>query len=114
MVVTQRTALVSKTILSQCNTFFTHTLIDQTSLNFLDSVYSAQHTRLIPNLRKLEFLAYGKALKAERPIMLHREFDQAKKDASDSLRKPLASAPAGPSPRDAEPELTTGPRIRSI
>ena len=37
LVVTQRTALVSKTILSQCNTFFTHSLIDQTSLNFLES-----------------------------------------------------------------------------
>lgn len=34
LVVSQRTALVSKTILSQCNTFFTYSLIDQTSLNF--------------------------------------------------------------------------------
>jgi uncharacterized protein len=89
LIVTQRTALVSKTILSQCNTFFTHTLIDQTSLTFLESVYSSQHTRLIPNLRKFEYLAYGKALKAERPILLRREFDQAKKDASDALRRPL-------------------------
>lgn len=89
LVVTQRTALVSKTILSQCNTFLTHSLIDQTSLNFLESVYSAQHTRLIPNLPNLHFLAFGKALSAERPIMLRREFDQAKKDASDQLRQPL-------------------------
>jgi len=86
---TQRTALVSKTILSQCNTFLTHSLIDQTSLNFLESVYSSQHTRLIPNLPNLHFLAFGKALAAERPIMLRREFDQAKKDASDQLRQPL-------------------------
>jgi uncharacterized protein len=89
VVVTQRTALVSKTILSQCNTFLTHSLIDQTSLNFLESVYSAQHTRLIPNLPNLHFLAFGKAISAERPIMLRREFDQAKKDASDQLRQPL-------------------------
>ena len=89
LVVTQRTALVSKTILSQCNTFLTHSLIDQTSLNFLESVYSAQHTRLIPNLPNLHFLAFGKALAAERPIVLRREFDQAKKDASDQLRQPL-------------------------
>jgi hypothetical protein len=89
VVVTQRTALVSKTILSQCNTFLTHSLIDQTSLNFLESVYSTQHTRLIPNLPNLHFLAFGKAISAERPIMLRREFDQAKKDASDQLRQPL-------------------------
>lgn len=93
LVVTQRTALVSKTILSQCNTFLTHSLIDQTSLNFLESVYSAQHTRLIPNLPNLHFLAFGKALSAERPIMLRREFDQAKKVASDQLRQPLPDDP---------------------
>jgi hypothetical protein len=90
LVVTQRTALVSKTILSQCNTFFTHSLIDQTSLNFLESVYSSQHTRLIPNLPNLHFLAFGKALRAERPILLRREFDPEKKAASDRLRRPLA------------------------
>ena len=55
MVVSQRTALVSKTILSQCNTFFTHSLIDQTSLNFLQSVYSEQHTKSIPNWDSLNF-----------------------------------------------------------
>jgi hypothetical protein len=91
MVVSQRTALVSKTILSQCNTFFTHSLIDQTSLNFLQSVYSEQHTRSIPNLGFLEFLAFGKAVRAERPILLKRPFDQAKKDASNKLRQPLSS-----------------------
>ena len=96
LVVTQRTALVSKTILSQCNTFFTHALIDQTSLNFLDSVYSSQHTKLIPNLGRYEFLAYGKALKAERPIMLRREFDRAKLDASEALRRPLPAATTTP------------------
>jgi DNA helicase HerA-like ATPase len=72
LVVCQRTALVSKTILSQCNTFFTHTLIDQTSLSFLDSVYSHQHARLIPNLGRYEFIAYGKGIKAARPVILTR------------------------------------------
>lgn len=89
LVISQRTALVSKTILSQCNTFLTHSLIDQTSLNFLESVYSAQHTRLIPNLGRFEFLAFGKAIKAERPVILRRDFDQAKLDASLALRRPL-------------------------
>jgi hypothetical protein len=87
LVISQRTALVSKTILSQCNTFLTHSLIDQTSLNFLESVYSAQHVRSIPNLGRFQFLAAGKAIKAERPILLGRPFDQAKKDASDALRQ---------------------------
>ena len=92
MVISQRTALVSKTILSQCNTFLTHSLIDQTSLTFLESVYSAQHTRLIPNLGRFEFLAYGKAIKAERPIILRRDFDQKKLDASLALSMPLSDS----------------------
>lgn len=82
LVVTQRTALVSKTILSQCNTFFTHSLIDQTSLNFLENVYSAQHTRLIQNLERFQFLAAGKAIHAERAIIVGREFDVGKLEAS--------------------------------
>lgn len=74
MVISQRTALVSKTILSQCNTYFTHSLIDQTSLTYLSSIYSSLHTKIVPNLRFLEFIAYGKAVKSERPMLVKREF----------------------------------------
>ena len=104
LVISQRTALVSKTILSQCNTFLTHSLIDQTSLTFLESVYSAQHVRSIPNLGRFQFLAAGKAIGAERPILLGRPFDQTKKDASDALRQQLP-----PQPADAAQALDTLP-----
>jgi hypothetical protein len=57
----------------------------------LQSVYSEQHTRSIPNLGFLEFLAFGKAIRSERPILLKRPFDQAKKDASERLRRPLST-----------------------
>ncbi|MHC2585435.1 ATP-binding protein [Bradyrhizobium diazoefficiens] len=70
LVISQRTALVSKAILSQFNTFLTHSLIDQTRLTFLVSVYSAQHVRSIPNLGRFQFLAAGKAIGAERPVLL--------------------------------------------
>jgi uncharacterized protein len=75
LLVSQRTALVSKTVLSQCNTYFTHSLVDKTSLDYLSSVYSAEHVKAIPNLRFLEFLAHGKAVKSERPILTRRAFD---------------------------------------
>ncbi len=90
LVVSQRTASVSKTILSQCNTFFAHSLIDQTSLTFLESVFSHEHVKVIPNLRFLEFLAFGKAVRVERPILLRRDFDDGKKSASDALNKSIA------------------------
>jgi len=114
MVISQRTALVSKTILSQCNTFLTHSLIDQTSLNFLQSVYSSEHTALIPNLGQFEFLAYGKALRAERPIVLRREFDESLLAASKSIttraKKKVVAEPAKP----ANKTDTGGPRISGI
>ena len=87
LVISQRTALVSKTILSQCNTFFTHNLIDQTSLDFLRSVYSTRHVQVIPNLGRFEFLAFGKAVRSERPIHVKRAFDLSKEQASKGLNK---------------------------
>lgn len=105
LIITQRTALVSKTILSQCNTFLTHCLIDQTSLNFLDSVYSSQHTKLIPNLGRFEFIAFGKGVRAERPIILKKEFDQQKLDESQKLNVRL------PFEENAADDADAGERI---
>jgi hypothetical protein len=73
LIISQRTALVSKTILSQCNTYFTYSLIDQTSLGYLANVYSNSHVKIIPNLKFLELLAFGKALPSERPLLLNRK-----------------------------------------
>lgn len=39
LVISQRTALVSKTVLSQCNTCITFSLVDQTSLDYLANFY---------------------------------------------------------------------------
>ena len=85
LIMSQRTALVSKTILSQCNTYFTHGLVDKTSLDYLGGVYSPEHVKAIPNLRTREFLASGKAIKSERPLLVRVDFDQAKLDASKAL-----------------------------
>lgn len=93
LIVSQRTALVSKTVLSQCNTYFTHGLIDKTSLEYLGSVYSAEHVRAIPNLKFLEFIAHGKAVKSERPILAKRDFEQAKFEASKALDYKEATSP---------------------
>jgi len=84
-IVSQRTALVSKTILSQCNTFLTHALVDQTSLQFLLNIYDSAYVRGIPNLRFLHFLAFGKGVLSERPLLLSRPLDPKKAEASAAL-----------------------------
>jgi hypothetical protein len=60
-------------------------LVDKTSLEYLSSVYSAEHVRAIPNLKFLEFMAYGKAVKSERPLLARRAFDASKAEASRAL-----------------------------
>jgi uncharacterized protein len=99
LIVSQRTALVSKTILSQCNTFLTHALIDQTSLNFLSNIYQSQYINVIPDLRFLQFLAYGKGVRSERPLLLERPYDEDKAKASGSLDKHV----------DVDKEISDGP-----
>lgn len=85
LIVSQRTALVSKTVLSQCNTYFTHALIDKTSLEYLGNIYNSEHVKAIPNLSFLEFLAHGKGVKSERPLLLKRDYDESKATASKAM-----------------------------
>lgn len=94
LVISQRTALVSKSILSQCNTHITFSLVDKTSLDYLANVYSPEHVRAIPNLRFLQAMAYGKAIRSQRPVLFEIEYEQAKRDASAQLEKPAPSSPA--------------------
>ena len=87
LLVSQRTALVSKSILSQCNTCVAFSLVDKTSLDYLANVFSSAHVQSIPNLRFLEAIAYGKAIRSERPILVKLDYVPGKKTASDALNK---------------------------
>lgn len=88
LVVSQRTALVSKTILSQCHTFLIHALIDQTSLDFLQNVIGREYIKVIPNLMPLQLIAAGKAVHSERPTLTQREWSDDKFAASERLNRP--------------------------
>lgn len=89
LLVSQRTALVSKTVLSQCNTFFTHSLVDKTSLDFLGGMVGPEHVRVLPNLRFLDFVAHGKAVNSERPLLARRTFDAQKLAQDEALNVQL-------------------------
>jgi hypothetical protein len=92
LVVSQRTALVSKTILSQCHTFLIHALIDQTSLDFLQNVIGREYIKVIPNLMPLQLIAAGKAVHSERPTLTQREWSDEKFAASELLNRPEPEA----------------------
>jgi uncharacterized protein len=89
LLVSQRTALVSKTLLSQCNTCITFAMYDKTGLDYLSSVFASEHVRAIPQLRFLQGIAFGKAIKSERPVIFEIPRDAQKQKASEALNKTL-------------------------
>lgn len=111
LLVSQRTALVRKTILSQCNTYLSFSLVDQTSLKYLRNVYGRDHVELVPDLRPRQVLAFGKGVSGDKPIMFEIPFDQEKLDASEELRSEvpdLREGPAGDGGAADRPAATDG------
>ena len=70
LIIAQRTATVSKTVLTQCNTMISFSSFDKTGLDFLSNVYGAEHTSKISNLLPFHALAFGKGINSERPVVL--------------------------------------------
>lgn len=78
LVIAQRTATVSKSVLTQCNTIISFTCFDDTSLAFLRNIFGPAHVSLISNLPKLHAVAYGKGIMSERPIEFAIPYDAGK------------------------------------
>lgn len=107
LLVSQRTALVSKTLLSQCNTCICFAMYDKTGLEYLASVFASEHVRAIPNLRFRQAIAIGKAIKCDRPVVFEIPFDQKKRDASEALNRTLRPMPAAiPAPTELAQNVT--------
>ncbi len=113
LVVSQRTALVSKTILSQCHTFLIHALIDQTSLDFLQNVIGREYIKVIPNLMPLQLIAAGKAVHSERPTLTQREWSEDKFTASERLNRPEVDAKPKPVVKEETSETVVADELNA-
>lgn len=69
LVLAQRTATVSKTVLTQCNTIISFTCYDDTSLGFLRNIFGPEHVAMIPNLPPLHAVGFGPWIRSEKPIV---------------------------------------------
>ncbi|KON48507.1 ATP-binding protein [Mariprofundus ferrooxydans] len=78
LVLAQRTATVSKSILTQCNTIISFASYDDTSLGFLKNIFGETHVKAIPNLKPLQAIAFGKGVRSDRPILLEVPYDERK------------------------------------
>jgi hypothetical protein len=78
LVIAQRTATVSKSVLTQCNTIISFTCFDDTSLGFLRNFFGPTHISLIPNLAPLQAVIFGRGVRSQRPVIVQIPFDQKK------------------------------------
>jgi hypothetical protein len=70
VIVSQRTAVVSKSALSQCENYIILRTIDQTSLDYLESVVGKEMRDAIPSLDRYEAICVGPAFSAEEPVIV--------------------------------------------
>lgn len=70
MVVTQRTANISKSILNQCNTIFALRVFDDTGKQFLENYIGKDYSNVLPTLEERHAVVIGKALKLKQPVIL--------------------------------------------
>ncbi|WP_178974250.1 ATP-binding protein [Mycobacterium colombiense] len=80
LILSQRTATVSKSVLTQCNTVISFSCIDDTSINFLRNVYGSAVAEGLPGLRKLRAVAHGEWVNSEVPVVFDVPFDRTKAD----------------------------------
>ncbi len=78
LILAQRTANVSKTVLTQCNSIVSFACYDDTSISFLKNMFGSSCAELVPNLKKLQAVVFGKVVKSERPVVVEIPYDQNK------------------------------------
>ncbi len=89
LIITQRTANVTKTILNQCNTIFALQSFDQTGLDFLKNYMGEEYSHAISTLPTRRAILVGKASSSTRPIML--EIDDFSKRWRTETKDPEAA-----------------------
>lgn len=70
LIITQRTANISKSILNQCNTIFAMRVFDDTGKQFLENYIGTEYSNLLPTLEERHAIVIGKALTLKQPVII--------------------------------------------
>jgi hypothetical protein len=70
LVITQRTANVTKSILNQCNTILGMRVYDTTGMGFLENYIGATHAKLLATLKDRHAVFFGRASTCAAPIVV--------------------------------------------
>jgi hypothetical protein len=97
VVVTQRTASVTKTILNQCNTVFAMRTFDSTGMEFLSNYIGSDYTAVLSTLADRHGVVFGKASSCADPVLVRfNDRDQFVQYA----RPPLVAVPVAQESND--------------
>lgn len=80
ILVSQRTAVVSKSALSQCENIIVFKSTDHTGLDYLESIVGNQVHEILPRLHQGEALVFGPAFSTEGPIVIKVNNDDRSKE----------------------------------
>jgi len=70
LLITQRTANVTKSILNQCNTIFAMRTFDDTGKDFLGNYIGSDYAGILPSLQPRHAIIFGKASSCENPVLI--------------------------------------------
>ena len=71
LIVAQRTATVSKTVLTQCNSIVSFQEYDKTTIDYLSNYYGEAMIKALPNLKFRQAIAAGKAFASTVPMIFN-------------------------------------------
>ena len=98
LLITQRTANVTKTILNQCNTIFAMRIFDDTGKDFLSNYIGGDYATVLPSLEERHAVVFGRASTCDNPVLVRLN------DRDDFLNAFRAQNPPPPLPEPAQAE----------
>lgn len=94
LLITQRTANVTKTILNQCNTIFAMRTFDDTGKEFLGNYIGSDYANVLPSLQPRHAVVFGKASSCENPVLVRLNDQDAFRGRFRSANPPRRPQPA--------------------
>jgi hypothetical protein len=70
VLITQRTANVTKTILNQCNSVFAMRTFDNTGIEYLENYIGEDYSSILTSLQERQAVYFGKSSSCENPVLL--------------------------------------------
>lgn len=107
LLITQRTANVTKTILNQCNTIFAMRTFDDTGKEFLSNYIGRDYAGVLPSLEARHAVIFGKASSCENPVLVRLNDRQPFIDAF-RAENPVQPLPAAAAPQDVPEPAAQG------